>query len=225
LPQEISHILKNSLIFSSLGEKETGELARLAVERHLTPEEFAFFEGDPPEFFYLVVRGRIKVTKQSPAGKEFIVSFFGPGEMFGEVAVFENKPYPASAQAAEETTVAGIRRKAFLDFMAAHPEVSLRIISVLGGRLREAQARLGDLAASRVQQRIARVLLMLSLRLGKDLPFTRREIADMTGTTIETAIRVLSRLGQGKIIRSARGHIVITDETKLRLLAEGPPRI
>jgi len=225
LTQEIGQVFKNSLIFSGLGEEELGELAALAARRRLAPEEFVFWEGDAPDFFYLVLRGRVKVVKQSPTGKEFIVSFFGPGEMFGEVAVFENKPYPASSVAAEETVVASIRRTAFLAFLAAHPEIALKIISVLGGRLREAQARLGDLAASRVQQRIARVLLMLAARMGKDLPFTRREIADMTGTTIETAIRVLSRLGQGKIIRSARGHIIITDEQKLRLLAEGPPRV
>ncbi len=225
MTQEIGQVFKNSLIFSGLGEEELGELAALAARRRLAPEEFVFWEGDAPDFFYLVLRGRVKVVKQSPTGKEFIVSFFGPGEMFGEVAVFENKPYPASSVAAEETVVASIRRTAFLAFLAAHPEIALRIISVLGGRLREAQARLGDLAASRVQQRIARVLLMLAARMGKDLPFTRREVADMTGTTIETAIRVLSRLGQGKIIRSARGHIIITDERKLRLLAEGPPRV
>ncbi|RJQ39315.1 MAG: Crp/Fnr family transcriptional regulator [Dehalococcoidia bacterium] len=225
MTQEIGQVFKNSLIFSGLGEEELGELAALAARRRLAPEEFVFWEGDAPDFFYLVLRGRVKVVKQSPTGKEFIVSFFGPGEMFGEVAVFENKPYPASSVAAEETVVASIRRTAFLAFLAAHPEIALKIISVLGGRLREAQARLGDLAASRVQQRIARVLLMLAARMGKDLPFTRREIADMTGTTIETAIRVLSRLGQGKIIRSARGHIIITDEQKLRLLAEGPPRV
>ncbi|MFH0941546.1 MAG: Crp/Fnr family transcriptional regulator [Chloroflexota bacterium] len=225
MPQEASRILTSSLIFSGLGEAELGELTRLANERHLAPEEFVFWEGDAPEFFYLVVRGRVKVVKQAPSGKEFIVAFFGPGEMFGEVAVFENKPYPASAQAAEATVVIAIRRAAFLAFLAAHPEIALRIISVLGGRLRDAQARLGDLAAGRVQQRICRVLLMLAARLGPDLPFTRREIADMTGTTTETAIRVLARLGQGKIIRSVRGHITILDETRLRLLAEGPPQI
>lgn len=225
MPQEVSQVLKNSLIFSGLDEEELAELARLALERRLAAEEFVFWEGDAPDFFYLIVRGRVKVVKQAASGKEFIVSFFGPGEMFGEVAVFENKTYPASSIAAEETVVIGIRRVEFMEFMAAHPEIALRIISILGGRLRDAQARLGDLAASRVQQRIARVLLMLAARMGNDLPFTRREIADMTGTTIETAIRVLNRLGQGKIIRSVRGHIVILDELELKLLAEGPPRV
>jgi CRP/FNR family transcriptional regulator len=103
--------------------------------------------------------------------------------------------------------------------------VALRIINVLGGRLRDAQSRLRDLAAERVEQRLASVLLMLSLKLGKTLPFTRQEIADMAGTTTETAIRFMSRLREGKIVRSDRGKITILDEAKLRLLSEGPPRI
>jgi len=218
-------VLKQSLIFSGLGEKELAELAALVVPRSLESGEFVFWEGDPPEWFYLVAGGRVKVVKHSSSGKEFIIAFFGPGEMFGEVAVFEDKPYPASAQAIAETQVLGIKREAFLSFLAGRPQVALRIIDVLGGRLREAQSRLKDLAAERVEQRLARTLLMLSSKLGSTLPFTRQEIADMAGTTTETAIRVMSRLKAGKIIRSVRGKIVILDETKLRLLSEGPPQV
>ncbi len=145
--------------------------------------------------------------------------------MFGEVAVFENKPYPASAQTVAETKVAGIRREDFLSFLANHPQVALRIINVLAGRLRDAQGRLRDLAGERVEQRLASVLLMLSAKLSLTLPFTRQEIADMTGTTIETAIRVMSRLKSRGIIRSVRGKVIILDEEKLRLLSEGPPRV
>jgi len=218
-------VLKQSLIFAGMRETELTGLAKLATERHLAPGEFAFWEGDAPDFFYLVVSGRVKVLKQAASGKEFIVAFFGPGEMFGEVAVFEDKPYPASAQAVDETLVLGIRKAEFLNFLAAHPEMALRIINVLGGRLRDAQARLKDLAVASAPQRLAMILLQLSAKLGPNLAFTRQEIADMAGTTIETAIRVLSRMREGKIIRSVRGHIIILDEVKLRLLGEGPPAV
>ncbi|GAF72743.1 unnamed protein product, partial [marine sediment metagenome] len=150
---------------------------------------------------------------------------FGPYEMFGEVAVFENKPYPASAQAVAETKVVGIRREDLLSFLANRPQVALKIINVLGGRLRDAQSRLRDLAGERVEQRLASVLLMLSAKLGLTLPFTRQEIADMTGTTTETAIRVMSHLKDRGIIRSVRGKVIILNEEKLRLLSEGPPRV
>ena len=218
-------VLKQSLIFASLNEDEIAELAHLAIERSSRPGEFVFWDGDTPAWFYLVAEGRIKILKHSSLGKEFIIAFFSSGEMFGEVAVFENKPYPASAQAVTETKVLGIKREDLLSFLAHRPEVSLRIINVLGGRLREAQSRLRDLAGERVEQRLARTLLMLSSKLGTTLPFTRQEIADMAGTTTETAIRFMSQLKDREIVRSSRGKTVILDMTKLKLLSEGPPQV
>jgi CRP/FNR family transcriptional regulator len=220
-----AEILKQSLLFSSLNEAELAELSRLAIERSFRPDEFVFWEGDAPDYFYVVVEGRIKIAKYSSSGKEFIIAFFGPGEMFGEVAVFEVKPYPASAQAVADTRVLAIKKDAFLSFLATRPQVALEIINVLGGRLRDAQSRLKDLAGERVEQRIAMTLLMLSSKLGLTLPFTRQEIANMAGTTTETAIRVTSQLKERGIIRSVRGKIIILDETKLRLLSEGPPLV
>ncbi len=220
-----AQVLRGSLIFSGLNEGELAELTGLAISRSFRPGEFVLWEGDSPDWFYMVAEGRVKVLKHSSLGKEFIIAFFGPGEMFGEVAVFENKPYPASVQVVAETKVLGIRRQDFLSFLAHRPEVALRIINVLGGRLRDAQGRLRDIAGERVEQRLARTLLMLSSKLGPTVPFTRQEIADMAGTTTETAIRVMSRLKDGGIIRSLRGKTIIIDETKLRLLSEGPPQV
>jgi CRP/FNR family transcriptional regulator len=220
-----AEVLRQSLIFSSLSGDELAELSALVVPRSFASGEFVFWEGDAPEWFYLVAEGRVKVVKHSSSGKEFIIAFFGSGEMFGEVAVFEDKPYPASAQAIAETKVLGIKREDFRSFLTSRPQVALRIINILGGRLRDAQTRLKDLASERVEQRLAQTLLMLSSKLGATLPFTRQEIADMAGTTTETAIRVMSRLKEGKIIRSVRGKIIILDETKLKLLSEGPPQV
>jgi len=217
-----SDVLKQSLIFSALSGAEIEALSGLAVERKFAPRETVFWEGDAPQWFYVIAEGGIKVFKSSSSGKEFIIAFFGPGEMFGEVAVFENRPYPASAQAVVETRVLGIKREDFLSFLAHRPEVALRTINILGGRLRDAQNRLRDLAGERVDQRLARLLLMLYAKLGPNLPFTRQEIADMTGTTTETAIRIMSRLRQQGIIRSVRGRTIILDETKLRSFSEGP---
>ena len=161
-----AEILRGSLIFSSLSEGELAELSEIAVERPFKPGEFVFWDGDAPDWFYMVAEGTVKVLKHSSSGKEFLIAFFGPGEMFGEVAVFENKPYPASAQALAEISVLAIRREDFLSFLAHRPEVSIRIMSVLGERLRDAQGRLRDLAGERVEQRLARTLLMLSSKLG-----------------------------------------------------------
>ncbi len=224
-PNATAQILRQSLIFSSLSDSELNELAKLAVERSLKPNEFIFWDGDNPKWFYLIAKGRVKVLKHSSSGKEFIIAFLGAGEIFGEVAVFEGKPYPASAQAVAETRVVGIMREDFLVFLASRPQVALSIISVLGQRLRDAQSRLRDLAVERVEQRLASVLFRLSLKLGSTLPFTRQEIADMTGTTTETAIRIVSQFRDRGIVSSNRGRIIIRDKEKLRLLSEGPPKI
>ena len=218
-------ILRGSLVFSSLKDIELRELAGCTVERRFTAGEYIFWEGDSPDWFYVIAEGRIKVIKHASSGKDFIVAFFGEGEMFGEVAVFENKPYPASAQAVTELRVLGIKREDFLTFLSERPQVALRIINVLGGRLREAQSRLSDFAGERVEQRIARILIMLHAKIGLDLPFTKQEIADMSATTAETAIRVISRLKAAGIIRSGRGKMTIIDEKRLRLLSQGPPQV
>ena len=218
-------ILKRSLIFSGLNDGDLDALSRLAVSHSFNAGEFVFWEGDAPAHFYVVTSGRVKVLKHSSLGKEFVVAFFGPGDVFGEVAVFEERPYPASAQAISDTEVLGIGRDRFLAFLSGHPEVALRIINMLGGRLRDAQNRLNALAGERAEQRVARTLLMLSSKLGQSLPFTRQEIADMSGTTIETTIRVMSRMKRGEIIRSRRGRTDILDETGLKLLSEGPPLV
>lgn len=220
---ERKDILKQALIFSSLDDAGLTAVSKLGVERAVGAGEFVFWEGDEPDFFYVVVSGRVKVLKHSPSGKEFIIAFFGPGEMIGEVAVFEGKAYPASARATQDSVLLAIKRDAFLDFLKHRPGVAIGIITTLAGRLREAQARLRDLSAERVEQRLARTLHRLHARLGPTLPFTRQEIAEMAGTTTETAIRVMSRLTERGIIRSVRGKITVIDETKLRLLAEGPP--
>ena len=220
-----AQILKQSSIFSGLSEGDLAALADLATEYRFQTDEFVFWEGDEGNRFYILAEGSIKVIKHSSQGKEFIIAFFGPVEMFGEVAAFENRPYPASAQVVAPARVLGIRRADFLAFLSDRPQVALRIISVLGGRLRDAQGRLRDLAGERVEQRIAATLHMLSSKLGATLPFTRQEIADMAGTTTETAIRVMSQLRTRGIVRSVRGRVTIIDAEKLRLLSEGHPNV
>jgi CRP/FNR family transcriptional regulator len=217
--------LKRTVLFSDLSQSELDELTKLTSERNYEVGEYVFWEGDSGDYLYTIGEGRIKVSKLSSQGKEVIIAFFSPGEMFGEVALFEGRAYPASAQATTAAKVLAIRRQDILKLLTKHPQIALVIIGVLSGRLREAQRRLKDLALERVDQRLARVLLMLSAKLGETLPFTRQEIADMAGTTTETTIRFISRLKEGKIISSDRGKLVILNKTKLELIGEGPPKI
>jgi len=212
-------------IFSNMSNDELQDLANITIEKVYYEGEFVFWEDDPSDWFYLIVEGMVKVYKHTSSGKEFVISYFGPGEIFGEAAVFENKPYPASAQAMRKTSLLCLGRDNFKTFIRKQPEVALKIINILSERLRMAQSRLRDIASSKVEQRLARMLLMLSIKMGDTLPFTRQEIAEMAGTTTETTIRVLSSLGKRNIIRSIRGKVIITDRERLKLLGEGPPAI
>jgi CRP/FNR family transcriptional regulator, nitrogen oxide reductase regulator len=220
-----SQNIRNSPLFSALNENELKELSGLVSEHQFVQDQTIFWEGDKSDYFYFVAEGRVKVSKLTSNGKEIVLAFFGPGEMLGEVAVFENKAYPASSLSLTSTRLFGIKKADFMDFLTRHPETALRIIGILSGRLRDSQSRLRDLAGERVEQRLARMLIMLSTKMGLVIPFTRQELSDMAGTTTETTIRVLSQWKDRGIISSVRGKITITDESKLRLIAEGPPLV
>jgi CRP/FNR family transcriptional regulator, nitrogen oxide reductase regulator len=218
-------ILKASSIFGCLNDNELEELAGYATLHSYKSGEFIFWEGDPPHYFCIIARGRVKVLKHSSTGKEFTIAFFNNYEMFGEVAVFQNTCYPASAQAVIDTDILKIKGDDFLSFLQSRPQLSLRIISILVERLREAQERFKDIAGERVEQRIARILFMLSEKNGATLLYTRQEIAEMAGTTTETVIRVMLHFKEIRVVATARGKITILNAKKLKLLSEGPPRL
>ena len=219
---DIVTILRSSEAFSTLDEAELAELASVCSEMTYGVGEFVFREGGRPDALFIVSHGRIKVLKHSSRGKELIVGFFGPGEMVGEVAVFEDRPYPASAEAVEVSRLIRIRRADFVAYLGRRPAVAMHIIRVLGARLRIAQGRLMDSATERAQQRLARILLMLVRRIGPTLPFTREELGQMTGLTTETVSRQIGEFSAMGVLQPGRRELVIVDEDRLVQLSEGP---
>jgi CRP/FNR family transcriptional regulator len=220
---ELRRALRHSFLFEPAGDAELDDIVAKATFRRYAAGEYIFWEGDRPDRFFLLTEGRVKVVKHGNAGRETVVAFFQPGEVFGEVAVLENKPYPASCVVVKDCTVMVLDRVEFQSFIKSHPALALALVGILSARLREAQSRLHDLAGERVDQRLARTLERLTDKLGPELPFTRQDLADMSGTTLETTVRFLSRLKEGGIISSKRGQVTIEDLDRLRLLAEGPP--
>ena len=214
-------ILKATSLFATLSGDELLILAGFITERRYASGESIFWEGDSPDWLYIVGEGRVKVAKYTSSGKELIVAIFNPPSAFGEVAVFDGVSYPASAIALDDTLVLGIKRDDLLKFLGENPSVALKIINLLGSRLREAHNRLRDMAGERVDQRIASMLVMLASRLGPTVPFTRQEIADMTGTTTETVIRTTTRLKDQGIINTTRGEIAILDPDRLLKISQG----
>ena len=222
-------ILKKSIFFSSIAEATLQEINRLFMEEKYQRDDYVFFEGDAPEWFHVVKEGKVKLVKHSNTGKDVILQIFTPGDMFGETALFDRKPYATSAQAMEPSTILKLSRKDFFYFFGRHPFVATEMIMELGRQLREAQATIKNLAVDRVEQRIANILLKLADKLGipmeegilLNLSLTRQDLADMVGTTVETTIRVMSRFTKKKIIKPVNGKILILTPNTLRKISEG----
>ncbi len=222
-------ILKKSKFFASISEITRKEIGRLFTEERYNRDDYIFFEGDKPEWLYIVKEGKVKLVKHSDTGKDVILQVFAPGEMFGETSLFDNKPYPASAQAMEPTVVLKLSRQDFMQFFGRHPFVATEMIMQLGRQLQEAHATIKSLAVDRVEQRIASILLKLADKLGVsenegillNISLTRQDLADMAGTTVETTIRVMSRFTKSKIIKSWQGKVFILKPEVLQKISAG----
>jgi CRP/FNR family transcriptional regulator len=222
-------VVRTVPLFSALPERDWATVADLLAERSFEKDDYIFFEGDPPEALYVVWRGRVKLLRHSREGRDVVLDVIGPRRMLGETAVFEGAPYDFSAQAMEPTALISIARQDFLALLRRFPRLSLSVISELGRRLRSASDLVHSLAVERVERRIARVLLKMADAAGRvaedggmliDVTLTRQDVADMAGTTVETAIRTMSRLRQQGIIATKRGRVIILDRGRLQNIAE-----
>ncbi|NPV59155.1 MAG: Crp/Fnr family transcriptional regulator [Actinobacteria bacterium] len=217
-------------MFEFLEAEELDRLYSLCATERFAKGEYIFLECDQPKNLYVVVKGEVKLLKQTEDGRETIVEMAYPGEIFGEEAVFDGQPYPMTAQALEDVELLSISRGDFFSFLRDNPDLALEIITELGKRLREAQNTIRALAMERVEWRIARVLLMLSRKAGVmeadgvsiDLPLTRQDIADMAATTVETTIRVLSNFKKMGLVDTEKGKIILRDRKHLEeMVSEG----
>jgi CRP-like cAMP-binding protein len=221
--------LGGSPVFAGIPARDVESLAAVALEEAHRARAYIFMEGDVARWFYLVRSGHVKIVRHSKTGKDVVLELLGPGEIFGAVAVIEKRPYPASAQATEPTVVVKIPADPVVALAERHPAFIKEMALMIGRRLRAAHDSVTSLAVDPVEARLAAALLRLAKREGTrsdkgvTLPFqlTRQSLADMTGTTVETAIRVLSRwLREGRL-EDVGGRLVLTDWDGLSALAEG----
>lgn len=228
-PKDASAFLRTSPLFAALPRQEVESLGAVTLEQTHRPREYIFMEGDPALWFCVVKSGHVKIVRHSRTGKDVILELLGPGEVFGGVAVIERRPYPAAAQASDSTVVLKIPADAMIAVSERHPSLIRELALMIGRRLRAAHDSVKSLAVDPVEARLAAALLRLASREGTQdkrtltLPFhlTRQSLADMTGTTVETAIRVVSRWLKDGLVRDEGGRLVFTDLEALRALGEG----
>jgi CRP/FNR family transcriptional regulator len=220
-------VVRTVPLFASLRERDWDEVANMLNGLCYPRDAYLFFEGDAPDFLYVVWMGRVKLVRHSVDGRDVVLDVLGPGRLLGEVAVFEGAPYSQTAQAMEEIAVISIARKDYLDLLRRYPNLALAVINELGRRLRVSNDLVQSLAVDRVERRIARALLRLAMYNGSDtkdglmiqMRLTRQDLADMTGTTVETAIRVMSRFRKQGWITTQRGRVIIKQPEQLNLVA------
>ena len=214
-------------VLSGLSDRDLEKLIDLFNERQYAKDDYIFLEGEAPEALYVVKSGKVKVLRHSPDGKDVVLRVAGPGQMLGTVATFDGSGYPGTAQAIEECSLLVVGRNDCLTLVTRFPVFALAVIADMGVRLRSSAEQIRSLAVERVEQRIARVLLKLAETSGSDtpegrvieMPLTRQDVADMTGTTVETAIRVMSKFRRNGLIRTRRGKVVLLDAEALAEVA------
>jgi CRP/FNR family transcriptional regulator len=214
-------------LFRNLSNEELKELAPYLTTMSFKKKDDIFAEGDPPEWFYIIAKGKVKITKLSHEGKEIILEIISPYDIFGGVAVLRNFPYPANAIAMEDSEVVKISRKNLMRLVDRFPNLMHCIALKLGDRMKSSYDSLKNIALERVEARIAALLMKLSNKVGVktadgvmiDMRLTKQDVADMVGTTVETSIRTFSKFKKQGLVKDADGKIVIRDPDGLAALS------
>ena len=204
--------------YGSLSHEVLSKLAEITTRIHFAKGEFVFHQDDPSDSMYIIESGRVIVAKNAPSGKMFTFVVGLPGVTLNAVTCFKGRPRYFSAKAVEDTTVLAASSRDFSGWVVNHPQVAGETIDTLGTLLDGAYSRIMDLLDESVEQRVVNTLMMLCSRIGPNLPFTNTELADMAGTSRETAARVISRLQTADLINKSRSRIEIVDPERLKAL-------
>jgi CRP/FNR family transcriptional regulator len=227
MPVPNPDLLARLRLFQRVRPEDRARVAAAGRLQTFARGEEVFQEGDQPHMFVTVVEGRVKIYKRLANGKDLILQIFGVGDPLGAVAVYEGRPYPASAQAIEPTTCLLLPRQAFFSLLEQSPLIVRGVLSGLTLRLIELTERLAELTGAAVEARFARLFLKLGEQFGQQrpnglfvpFPLSRQELADMTGTTIETCIRIMSRWGRDGVIATERDGFLLVSRRVLEDLS------
>ncbi len=215
--------LRRVPLFADLSASELEYLAQRAIARRCDAGEMVFSEAEPCRGLYIVQSGQVKVFKTSPDGREQVLLIAGPGSTVAELPVFDGGPYPASGSAITEAAVLEVRKDDVRQLCLDHPEVALKLLRVVGARLRRLVAMVEELSFTTVRQRLAALLLREAESRGRatpqgvefDLPWTHQELASQIGTVRELVSRNLSRFQSTGVIRVEGRKILVTDRKAL----------
>lgn len=224
---EIDLIRKVDL-FRGLDTEALVSILGKAQQQSISRNAFYFHEGNAATSIYVLIQGRIKIIQTTPEGHQVVLRIVVPGRMFAGIAAFGSTVYPASAQAITDSKSLCWDGKTIAQIMEQYPSVALNALKHLSGRLQEVQDRYRELATERVEQRVARALIRLVRQSGRktkegvliDMPLSRQDLAEMTGTTLFTVSRILSGWEQKAIVITGRKQVTIASPHTLVSIAE-----
>lgn len=216
---DIAEVLERTELLKSLSPPELQTLASRTVRKLFSAGELLFSEGEPCNGLNVIARGKVRIFKTSMSGREQVLALNSPGETVAELPVFDGGPYPASAVALEDTEIAFISRRDFQAFCLEHPEVALKVLSVVGSRLRRLVGIIEELSFTTIRQRLIATLVKLAQSDGKptprgvefQLPATHQEMANQLGTVRELISRNLMRLQAEGLLEVDARQIVVKD--------------
>jgi CRP-like cAMP-binding protein len=219
----MTEVLKQTSLFEGLDEAHLLELISRSRQRLFAGNQTLFLEGDRAQGLYVVLRGKVKVFKTSPKGREQTLMIMGPGEPVGEVAVLSGEAYPANAQTLEPSETLYVPRQAFLDMVSREPEIAMRLLSALSARLRSFASLIEDLSLRDVAERLAAYLLSLAADGGSeqtvDLGVSKTELSAAVGTVPETLSRAFQQLSRSGAVETQGRKVYIKDRALLERVA------
>ena len=231
LPDDDTYLLRNSSIFGGLGDAELEAITRASQTRRLGNGAFYFMEGDPAKWAYVLLAGKVKLGQVTANGQQVILGYLVPGRVYGIIAILKKVTYPVSAQAVGQCKALGWDQDSLNQLIERYPRIALNAMRIMAGQIREFQNSVRDLSTKRVNQRIAGAVLRLTRQTGRkvdagvliDLPLSRQDLAEMTGTTLYTVSRVLSEWESQGLVSSTRKQVTILYPHGLVQIAEDLP--
>jgi CRP/FNR family transcriptional regulator len=220
-------LLCSAPCLASLSEEDRQRLGRSARYRRIATGEYVYRQGDGARYVYFIRRGRVKVAQRSVDGKEVILGIYGPNDMLGCCGILGNVVFPCYAQAVEPTAIDFVPRDDFFALLCQKSSVAATLLQHMIARLRIAHRKMRSLAVEPAQRRVLAVLLEVGQKLGRvqggqvyvPARFTRQQLAQMAGVTLETASRVITKLKRAGIIRTSRRELVVTQPTTAAQIA------
>ncbi len=214
--------------FRHLPSQEIEKINRLFEDRDIAAEQGIYYEGDPAENLYLVAMGKVKLMRHTSSGRDVLLDILRGGEYFGNLTAISGRGYMETAIAQTDGCILQISSQNFEKILQHHPDVMMKVLKAVGQRLEEFQEVIKQLSVYTVDQRIAAALIRLVEKVGEErstgtliqVPFSRQDLAGMTGTTIETVSRVMSRFAADGVIQTGRKWVAVKDLERLQEIAK-----